>query len=465
MRSREVGVLRRCLKRDLRPQDTEDGRDWCVYKHNPIDPTKILQPQPKGWPKRYLTEDEAKRGLEMMHYYKSAGAPSDVSGPAPVPASTGGEYPLRIREQMLLLLRHAARYTVAAEQDENAMIRMLHANYGAGFLFALEALFTDVEIKRELGVDVRDIHHVIIQEQDRAQVRLAQECPDLVPAGPLARMGRELLLGDEFGTVGGDAPGPHEVAAKRLKPLDEFTRSPQGLGRAVRRILFVAYDILPEDLNTWTAGACWVAAEAISRWLGPAFSRPVALWGHPRKGAAMGIQHVVAEVEIPQGRRYLDGDGYSTSATLLRRWREVEGVQDPYLGELDLHRAQQDCGWDTAVAVEVADRLQALGRPQDWGLVPLSTTMAVGSVGSIKPGDPLWRPERKTPRLPAAVSKEARRLGFRVKYDVPDPFLLGSTRKYGLVWGGRVAASFDWPQQVANYLRIVDAQRRLWPGA
>ena len=36
------------------------------------------------------------------------------------------------------LIRQAARWSVAAQQDESPIIALLHANYGAGYLWALK---------------------------------------------------------------------------------------------------------------------------------------------------------------------------------------------------------------------------------------------------------------------------------------------------------------------------------------
>ena len=36
------------------------------------------------------------------------------------------------------LVRQAARWSTAAKQDKNSMIAVLHANYGAGYLWALK---------------------------------------------------------------------------------------------------------------------------------------------------------------------------------------------------------------------------------------------------------------------------------------------------------------------------------------
>jgi hypothetical protein len=59
-----TAVLKRCAKRDAK-----SGKLWCIYKHSAQDHTKILHPQPKGWPKHYDSKEAAKRGMKMMKVY------------------------------------------------------------------------------------------------------------------------------------------------------------------------------------------------------------------------------------------------------------------------------------------------------------------------------------------------------------------------------------------------------------
>lgn len=56
-----TAVLKRCAKKDVK-----NGKEWCIYKHSAQDHTKIIHPQPKGWPKHYASQEKAKRGLKMM---------------------------------------------------------------------------------------------------------------------------------------------------------------------------------------------------------------------------------------------------------------------------------------------------------------------------------------------------------------------------------------------------------------
>ena len=83
------------------------------------------------------------------------------------------------------LIRQASRWSVAAQQDDSPIIALLHANYGAGYLWALKDIATDQEIydrdmtaltdplypplKRNFHIDsrlqIRDTPHVGHQNQ------------------------------------------------------------------------------------------------------------------------------------------------------------------------------------------------------------------------------------------------------------------------------------------------------------
>jgi len=126
--------------------------------------------------------------------------------------------------------------------------------------------------------------------------------------------------------------GPIQAANLGLK---RFLRSPKA---------YRAH--LPPDVYlTWLSGGCWLLAEALRRVLG---GKLVALGS--RGGQ---VEHVL----LLQGEWLVDGDGFSRERTVLRRWREKEGVADPaiwlfdsvaYAGEIprppeaDVHRLQHD---------------------------------------------------------------------------------------------------------------------------
>lgn len=89
------------------------------------------------------------------------------------------------------LIRQASRWSVAAQQNGNAMIAVLHANYGAGYLWALESIALSSEIEAATGIDYVKLRDTIIQVQDNATRKLAALCPGYLPNTELARIAGE----------------------------------------------------------------------------------------------------------------------------------------------------------------------------------------------------------------------------------------------------------------------------------
>ena len=79
------------------------------------------------------------------------------------------------------LLRQSARWSTAAAQDENPMIAVLHANYGAGYLYALKDIATPEEIVNATGVDISKYKKAIVDAQDMATVSAIKACPNFGP--------------------------------------------------------------------------------------------------------------------------------------------------------------------------------------------------------------------------------------------------------------------------------------------
>ena len=79
------------------------------------------------------------------------------------------------------LLRQSARWSTAASQDENPMIAVLHANYGAGYLYALQDIATPEEIVNATGVDIIKYKKGITSAQDIATVTAIKSCPQFGP--------------------------------------------------------------------------------------------------------------------------------------------------------------------------------------------------------------------------------------------------------------------------------------------
>ena len=79
------------------------------------------------------------------------------------------------------LIRQAARWTTASLQDENAMIAVLHANYGAGYLWALQDIADSQEIEKIGQINPQKFKNSIVLAQDSATKKMAQLCPKYAP--------------------------------------------------------------------------------------------------------------------------------------------------------------------------------------------------------------------------------------------------------------------------------------------
>ena len=91
------------------------------------------------------------------------------------------------------LVRQAARWAMAAAQDKSVIIAVLHANYAAGYLWALRDIATDEEIKLATSIDVIKFRDEITKVQDMSTKRLARLCPKFAPdKSYLAEIGGEL---------------------------------------------------------------------------------------------------------------------------------------------------------------------------------------------------------------------------------------------------------------------------------
>ena len=76
------------------------------------------------------------------------------------------------------LLRQSARWSVAAKQDTNPIIAVLHANYGAAYLWALLDIIKTSDIK---GVDMIRFKKDITDIQDSATQNMIKLCPNIQP--------------------------------------------------------------------------------------------------------------------------------------------------------------------------------------------------------------------------------------------------------------------------------------------
>ena len=79
------------------------------------------------------------------------------------------------------MVRQLARWSTAANQDNNALNVVLHANYGVGYLLALKDIATISQIKAGTGFDLLKFEGEIIKTQYAATMNMANLCPKYAP--------------------------------------------------------------------------------------------------------------------------------------------------------------------------------------------------------------------------------------------------------------------------------------------
>ena len=79
------------------------------------------------------------------------------------------------------LMRHSARWAIAAEQDREPLIRALHANYAMGYILALREVASDADVLATTGYDPYVLFVELLHIQDEATRQVARACPQLTP--------------------------------------------------------------------------------------------------------------------------------------------------------------------------------------------------------------------------------------------------------------------------------------------
>lgn len=76
------------------------------------------------------------------------------------------------------LVRQAARWATASQQDQSPLVALLHANYAAGYLWALKDIASEKEINRIAGIDLRQFEEHIVNVQDMTTKKVIKACPE-----------------------------------------------------------------------------------------------------------------------------------------------------------------------------------------------------------------------------------------------------------------------------------------------
>ena len=80
-----------------------------------------------------------------------------------------------------ILYRQCARWAVAANQDKSEIIAVLHANYAAGYLWAIKDIVSTNDFKRITGEDFLEFEKKIVKIQDDATMKLVSICRMVAP--------------------------------------------------------------------------------------------------------------------------------------------------------------------------------------------------------------------------------------------------------------------------------------------
>ena len=78
-------------------------------------------------------------------------------------------------------MRQASRWSTAARQDNTLMIKVLHACYGAGYLWALKDIASNDEIEKHANIDMFKFENEVTSTMDNAQMQLAVTCNKYPP--------------------------------------------------------------------------------------------------------------------------------------------------------------------------------------------------------------------------------------------------------------------------------------------
>ena len=80
-----------------------------------------------------------------------------------------------------ILVRQAARWSTAALQDKSDLIAVLHANYGAGYLWALKDIASKSDIEQAANINFNRFESDIVNTMDIVTKNLIKTCPDFAP--------------------------------------------------------------------------------------------------------------------------------------------------------------------------------------------------------------------------------------------------------------------------------------------
>lgn len=77
-----------------------------------------------------------------------------------------------------VLMKNCAKWATTAQQDESPYLSVLHANYAAGYLAAINDVANPKEVHRCTGVDVKKFQEHIHNVQDMVTKKLIKKVPE-----------------------------------------------------------------------------------------------------------------------------------------------------------------------------------------------------------------------------------------------------------------------------------------------
>ncbi len=165
--------------------------------------------------------------------------------------------------QVQLTARQAARYTVAAAQDAEPAIAILHASYAVAWADMLREIAQPGQLERLTGTSPAAVRRAAQKAQDVANAQLARRCPGGVPRHPMAKLAGEAARGRRAGAAarGADADLARlaaEIQAALPEVEEVWFHGSRATGRGRPDSDWDLYAIVP-DMDEWELG--WVQTQ------------------------------------------------------------------------------------------------------------------------------------------------------------------------------------------------------------
>ena len=81
---------------------------------------------------------------------------------------------------VMTLYRQTSRWALASVQDNSEIIRVLHANYATGYLWAIKDIVSTQEFEKITGENFLQFQNKIVSIQDEATKKLVDICKPLM---------------------------------------------------------------------------------------------------------------------------------------------------------------------------------------------------------------------------------------------------------------------------------------------